>query len=401
VPALSEVRESLPATWYYDPVQYERELAAVWYRDWICVGREDLLPEPGDYFVATIGNQGIIVTRDTTGRIRGFHNTCRHRGSVLCLEDAGRFRNGRIICPYHTWTYGTDGRLLATPGRIESAGFDPAAYSLYDVRVDTWRGFIHASLAEEPATDLPTQLGAEAANLAHWPLESLRTVHREVRRVSCNWKIFWENYSECYHCPRVHPELCRIMPLYRQAVFDASDLPGWRPADDDDTGRGRVRDGAQTWTLDGRSSLPTMPGLSAADIEAGVAFASFTASMFIVAHPDYARTVRIVPTGPESIDLVVDWLLPADVDVPDGETLQPILDLAGTVMEQDVRVCELNQRGLKSRSHVAGVLVGQERVLWEFHEWLRGRLDSCPGAGAATASASKPSCRENSRRKSR
>jgi len=374
VPVLTEIKNSLPAAWYYEPAHYERELGAIWYREWICVGREDALPAAGDYRVAAIGSQSIIVTRDADGAIRAFHNTCRHRGSVLCRDTSGRFRNGRIVCPYHTWTYATDGRLLATPGRIESAGFDAADYSLYAVHAATWRGFIFVNLADRPADSLANQLGEEAANLDNWPLESLRVVHSEVHPVACNWKIFWENYSECYHCPRIHPELCRIMPLYRHAVFDASDLPDWKPADAADRGGARVADGVRTWTLDGQSPLPTMPGPTEHELAAGVAFASFTAGMFIVAHPDYVRSVRIVPTGPESIDLVVDWLLPPEAANASAADLAPIFGLAGKVMQQDRDICELNQRGLHSLPHAAGVLVAQEHTLWRFHEWLRQRL---------------------------
>jgi len=379
VPVLTEIKNSLPASWYYDPAQYERELGAIWYREWICVGREDALPQAGDYRVAGIGKQSIIVTRDPDGGLRAFHNTCRHRGSVLCRDAAGRFRNGRIVCPYHTWTYATDGRLLATPGRIESAGFDPADYSLYAAHVASWRGFIFVNLADRPAGDLASQLGDETANLANWPLESLHTAHSEVHTVRCNWKIFWENYSECYHCPRVHPELCRIMPLYRQAVFDESDLPDRRPGTSGDGGGARVADGVRTWTLDGQSPLPTMAGPTERELAAGVAFASFTAGMFVVAHPDYVRSVRIVPTGPESIELAVDWLLPPEAAAASAADLEPILGLAGTVMQQDREICELNQRGLHSLRHEAGVLVAQEHTLWKFHEWLRERL--APDAG--------------------
>jgi Rieske 2Fe-2S family protein len=378
VAALKEIRNSLPSHWYYDPEHFERELAAIWYRDWICVGREASVPAPGDYFLANVGDQGIIITRHADGGLRAFHNTCRHRGSILCRESSGRFRNGRIVCPYHTWTYSTDGSLLATPDRIGSKGFEITNYNLYEVHVASWRGFIHINLADEPETDLVTQLGDEADCVANWPLESLRTVHREVQPVGCNWKIFWENYSECYHCPRIHPELCRVMPVYRQGVTEYRGLPDWQPAFDGDTGRARVGDDIRTWTLDGQSSLPAIAGPTDDEVAAGVAFASFTASMFIVAHPDYVRTVRIVPTGAESIDLVVEWLLPQDQRDIAPDALESILGLARTVMRQDAEVCELNQRGLRSRRHDSGVLVAQEQSLWEFHQWIRSRLAPCP-----------------------
>jgi Rieske 2Fe-2S family protein len=348
-------------------------LNAIWYRDWVCVGRLDSLARDGAWFVATIGNQKIIVTRVAHDRVLAFHNTCRHRGSELCREDAGQFRNGRIICPYHTWTYSLEGDLIATPRRRESDDFDASNYSLYRVHADTWGGFIFVNLSARPDVGLHEYLGSEAGNLKNWPLADMRIVHEEKMLVACNWKIFWENYSECYHCPRVHPELCKVMSDYKHAVFDPADLPGWQPRFEGDTGVGRVGAGAKTWTFDGQTSLPAIKGPTDAELAAGVVFASIAGSMYVVAHPDYVRSVRVVPTGPESIELVVDWLLPEATEISKPD-LDRICDLARLVIQQDGDVCELNQRGLRSRSHTEGVLVAQEYELWQFHEHIRAKL---------------------------
>ena len=369
-----KVRPSLPASWYYDADQYRWELETIWYRDWICVGHLSRLGRAGDFFTAPVGDQNIVVTRASDGDIRAWHNTCPHRGSILCKKSEGRFLNGRIICPYHTWTFSLDGRLLATPGRIESDDFDLSDYSLFGIHVDTWRGFIFVNLSDTPAMGLAEFLGDEKYNLSNWPLESLRPVHQEVRTIGCNWKIYWENYSECYHCPRLHPELCKIMPVFSQAVSDDSELPGWQPKFDGDKGYGRVAENATTWTMDGQSPLPLLEGLTDEERETGLMFMSIAASFYIVAHPDYVRSVRIVPRGPEQTDLVIDWLLPADSGEVARATIERISALPLLVIEQDGEACELNQRGLRSNAFERGVLVPQERWLWEFHEWLRGRL---------------------------
>lgn len=372
---LDEVKKSLPATWYYDADQYQRELEAIWYRDWVCVGRLEDVSQAGQFFVATIGRQKIVVTEGSDGLPRAYYNTCRHRGSVLCRNEHGKFHNGRIICPYHTWTYSTDGKLLATPGRIETDDFNFDDYDLYPVRVDSWGGFIFLNLSDEPDRGLAEFLGEDAGYLKNWPLETLHSVKQETMSVACNWKIFWENYCECYHCPRVHPELCKVMPVYRSAVFDAFDLPGWKPKYEGDDGGGAVGDGAKTWTMSGETVFPTMTGPTEREIERGVIFSTVTGSMYIVGHPDYVRSVRIIPTGPETIDLVVDWLLPKEMEVQDEKDLESICELARLVIEQDGEVCELNQLGLRSRSHRQGMLVPQEYELWDFHEWLREKLE--------------------------
>lgn len=371
---LRKVRPSLPASWYHDPDHYRLELEKIWYRDWVCVGHADSLKQPGDYFTTTVGDQHLIVTMATNGDVRAWYNTCPHRGSRLCKDSEGRFRNGRIICPYHTWTFSTDGELLATPGRIETDDFSIDDYSLYGIHADTWRGFVFVNLSDEPVEDLGDFMRDKGAYVDNWPLEQLRPVHQVIHTIECNWKIYWENYSECYHCPRVHPELCRIMPVYAKAVFDEGDLPGWQPRFEGDKGRGRVADDAVTWTMDGKTTLPLLEGLTDRERDAGLTFMDVIASFYLVAHPDYVRSVRIVPKGPETIDLVIDWLLPESANGVDEDTIERIKALPMLVIEQDGAACELNQQGIKSKSFEHGILVAQEYELWNFHEWLRARL---------------------------
>lgn len=362
---LAEPKPTIPSDWYFDPDHYRRELGAIWYKQWICVGHEQDLGRSGDYFTSEIGDQGIIVTRSDDG-LRAFHNTCRHRGSQICTSESGRFRNGRIICPYHTWTYSLEGDLLATPHRLDTGSFDAANYSLYAVNIDTWRGFIFVNLAEVPETTLPDQLGAEADMVRNWPLENMRLVHRTSKTIDSNWKIYWENYSECYHCPRVHPSLCRVMPAYKLGTFDSQTIPEWTAADDGD---------AETWTPDGKSTLPAIGGLSEAELNTVVTFASFMGSMYVAAHRDYLRTVRLMPRGPEKVELIIDWLLPEDhADISENE-LRRIVDFPTQVIAEDGEMCELNQKGLRSLRHDRGVLVEQEYDLYDFHNWLHGRLE--------------------------
>ncbi len=236
-------------------------------------------------------------------------------------------------------------------------------HALYAVHVDTWGGFLFVNLDERPACTLAEFLGEEAGNVRRWPLADLVSVRREVSALACNWKVFWENYSECYHCPGIHPELCRVMPLYREGLLSYEDSATPLPAEDAHDTRPRVAPGFATWTLDGQSKLPLIEGPDAQDRALGVVFASFTASLFIVAHPDYVRSVRIMPKGPELIELTVDWLLPPGVAERHPEELEHMFALGRLVVAQDGRVCELNQQGLRSRRHRAGVLMPQEQSL--------------------------------------
>jgi Rieske 2Fe-2S family protein len=310
---------SLPATWYCDPAQYARELEAVWYRCWVCIGRVEDLREPGDHLTVGLGDERLVVTRDREGSTHAIRDGCR-------------------------------------------------------VAIEAWGGFLFVNLEERPATSFGEFLGEEARKVLGWPLAGLTSVHRESSSLECNWKVFWENYSECYHCPGIHPELCRVMPLYRQGLLDYGDSKKPSPVAGDT--RPRVAPGFTTWTLDGQTTLPLIEGPNEDDRAAGVVFASFTASLFIVAHPDYVRSVRILPRGPERIELTVDWLLPPGVADRHAEALEKMYALGRLVVAQDGRVCELNQQGLRSRHFQAGVLMPQEASLHEFHEWLRARLEA-------------------------
>ncbi|MDX1406291.1 MAG: aromatic ring-hydroxylating dioxygenase subunit alpha [Woeseiaceae bacterium] len=373
MPLLTETKATLPSEWYYDAAHYERELEAIWYRDWVCVGRAEEIPNAGDFLVRRIGNQSLIVTRDKDDVIRAFHNTCRHRGSIICTSEKGHFPNGRIICPYHTWTYSLTGELVATPFRIDTDDFRNSDYALYDVHVDCWGGFIFVNLQENPDKSLKAFMEGEDERLANWPLEQMISVHQETKLLKCNWKLFWENYNECYHCPRHHPELCKVVPIYKKALQSHDELSADLSAGDPI--KHGVADGLVTWTLDGQTELPRIEGLSDEDAEQGMVFASFKASMFVVGHPDYVRSVRIYPTGAETTDLVVDWYLMPGTKEKHADQIENMLELGRLVVEQDGVACDLNQQGLRSKAHEHGVLVAQEYWLWDFHEWIKSRLN--------------------------
>jgi Rieske 2Fe-2S family protein len=246
-------------------------------------------------------------------------------------------------------------------------------YPLHTVHVDQWGGFVFLNLSDEPRDSLQEFVGTEGDGLANWPLQQMVSVHREIQPLHCNWKLFWENYSECYHCPRHHPELCKLVPIYNEGLLSSYQPDGdERVTEDLQLGMG---EGKVTWTIDGQTRLPFIDGLSPEDIEQGMVYASFTASMFVVGHPDYVRSVRIYPTGPETTNLVIDWYLLPGTKEEYPDEIDHMLELGRLVVEQDVGLSDLNQLGLKSRAFDQGVLVPQEYGVWDFHEWIRTRLE--------------------------
>jgi len=137
---------TLPAVYYFDPVQYQRELTQVWYRNWIYVCRSSELDETRSFRTLELGDQSILLVRGEDRVLRAFHNTCRHRGSALCRSPAGRFPAAGIVCPYHAWRYNLRGELLQASSRQPGDGFELRDFPLYRLPAMEWNGFIFATL---------------------------------------------------------------------------------------------------------------------------------------------------------------------------------------------------------------------------------------------------------------
>ena len=373
--SLSKTERTLPSHYYFDPDHYQRELNLFWFRDWHVVGRVDGLANPGDFRLVEIGDQNIVVTRNTQGDLKAFHNTCRHRGSILCTQATGHFSGARIVCPYHAWTYSLDGDLTHTPWRLPASDFDASDYSLYQVSVGEWAGFLFLNLEQQPHLVLEEAISSWPGLFSGWDFATSGTGHKQSWTINCNWKVFWENFSECYHCPGIHPELSRLSKHFGTGTISPSDDPTGNPQSDPQSPHpSKLLPGVETWSDDGRSRLPHFAGLSEQERHLGHNFAIFRPSGFIGAHRDYVRFGYLVPLGPEQVRFSVEWLFPPQtLENPKSDLSSPI-EFIERLTEQDARVCELNQRGLHARRHAFGVLVAQEYLLSEFHAWVRARL---------------------------
>jgi Rieske 2Fe-2S family protein len=310
--------------------------------------------------------------------LNAFHNTCRHRGSLLCLNESGRFRNGRIVCPYHAWVYSLDGELQRTPRRVETDDFNTGDYPLYKVALEIRAGFVFINLAEAPGKPFAPALAEEMELIADWPLAELGLAYQQKQQIQCNWKIFWENFMECYHCPGVHPDLCKVVPMYGKGFTERDDLPKnsglYR-----DTEHSLLTTGAVTWSADGLTPLPMFDGLTPDQQAVGMTFATLLPSVYFVAHVDYLRSVRVLPLGPEETQLTVSWFLHAETLENSKIDVQRLIGFGSQVVEEDGRVCESNQKGIHSLRHKEGVLVPQEYEVLDFNNWVRERLGRANG----------------------
>ena len=361
---LEGLEPGLPASWYRDPAHYRRELDIFWYDRWVAVAREEEIPTPGDWRLVRIGSQQLILVKGEDGRLRALHNVCRHRGSVLCTEEKGSFPRGRIVCPYHAWSYDLDGRLAATPRRMETPDFRMADYPLYDVAVDTWGGFVFVHLGKPgPLRD---SLGQTSSRFERYPFPALRIGKRIVLEVQANWKVLAENFSECFHCPPVHPEFCRIVTAYQDAgAWGLRGSPETKP---------EYKAGAQTLTLDGSARLPPLQGLNDRERQTLYIADMVLPNLFLNVQPDYVNSQMMVPTGPESVRMVYDWLFePRHLPLAEDD-LQHYVALWDITNRQDARNCEWQQQGLQSRAFRHGVYVPQEFDALRFAQWVRAGL---------------------------
>ncbi|MGQ0797492.1 MAG: aromatic ring-hydroxylating oxygenase subunit alpha [Methanobacteriota archaeon] len=352
------LKATLPAEDYYAPDVFELERERVFFRHWLCVGREEAIPRPGDFVVRDVVGESVLVLRDRSDAIRAFYNVCRHRGSRLCDAPAGNLP-GVIQCPYHAWTYSLEGALVGTPNVSPSDGLDRSKYPLHPVAVDTWDGFVFVNLSPEPAP-LRDQLGEDATDFVRYRLGTLRVGHRVEQVVEANWKILVENYCECLHCPTVHPELVDLVPTFKRGVI----------VEDDGRAGNRLRKGATTWTRTGTSTVPPFPWLPEEDQSLYHGMAIFP-NVLVDLLPDVVRTEVLWPLGPERTLAVREWLFDPDALARPDFDAADIIEFHDLVDRQDVAVCENAQRGVRSRAYRHGVYPPQDRFVYEFNERYR------------------------------
>ena len=377
--SLKTSEPSLPSNWYFDPDVYKNEMSRIFGREWLYVCHTSALPKPMSYRTMQIGDQPIFVVRDSDGQLKAFHNTCRHRGSILLQEESGQLTSKAIVCPYHQWSYhSADGRLVKTSSFSDPVNFEKSDYGLYPVAVREWRGCIMVNLDPDAKWDIEDIFFRTSGEIVNFPLETMVIGHVWRKVMGCNWKSFWENFNECLHCPNVHPELVDLVPLYGRRIVDRRDTPGWRDheGDNDPKYRGGLREGADTWSMNGSAQGHILGTLSEDDKARGQTYTVSLPSMFIAAYADHIRIVRLMPVGPEETELVSEWLFTPETLASDDYDTANVIEFAKLVMTQDLEACELNQRGMHAAPFKQGVLMPEEYYLKEFQDWVRQTMEA-------------------------
>jgi phenylpropionate dioxygenase-like ring-hydroxylating dioxygenase large terminal subunit len=378
ISGLGGLEPTLPSSWYYAEDIYALERERIFCREWLCVGREEELPAPGDFLVRDVVGESIILVRNRQGVLRAFYNVCRHRGARLCRTDqgppAGMAVHGGVIagrsilCPYHQWSYDLDGRLLAAPYMSTSVGFDKSGISLYPVGVEAWGGFIFVNLTPAEAGSCAAQLGEIPNRITRYPLASLRIGHSITYSVAANWKAICENYNECYHCAGVHPELCSVVPAFREAGGSGLD---WS--------RGIAhREGAYTFTRSGTTNRRPFPGLNQDEQERHKGEVIYP-NLFVSLACDHVAVFILRPRGPERTDIDCHFLFePCEIDKAGFDPADAV-ELWDITNRQDWAICESVQRGMHSRVHQHGYYAPMEDYSLDIRRYVGERLglDAC------------------------
>jgi len=378
-----KLEATLPSSWYRREDVFALEREHIFYKEWMCVGRDEELPQPGAHRVIDVLGQSIIVVRNAQRALRAFYNVCRHRGARLCAPERGTaaagelpvrggvMPGGTIMCPYHAWTYDLDGRLLRAPFMTEEQGLRAGDIHLYPVLAESWGGFIFVHLSPNEAQPFPERIAAARTRFARYPLAELRIAKTIRYEVDANWKILCENYNECYHCGPVHPELCRVVPAFRENGGANLDWERGIPH----------RPGADTFTASGTSTRRSFPGLND-DEQVRHKGELVYPNLFLSVAREHVAAFMLEPQGPRRTVISCHFLFePYEMAKADFDPAD-VVEFWHLVNRQDWNICELVQSGISARVHKAGVLSPMEDWNLDIRKYVSDRIGSYVRDGA-------------------
>ncbi len=364
---MSVLERTLHRDYYLSEPVFARERERIFFGEWFCVAREEDLPGPGDYLARDVAGESVLIVRTREGGLAAHYNVCRHRGSRLVSECGRGTFSGGIRCPYHSWTYTLEGDLRTAPF-LEEGDIPKADLSLHRVGVDVWGGWVFVNLSPDAAEGrgwtLQAQLAGVPERLRRYPLAELRVARRIEYEVAANWKVMLENYNECYHCGPVHPELCRLVPAFKQ-----------RGGSDLDWERGIPhREGAWTFTESGTSTRAPFEGLSE-DEQVRHKGELIYPNLLLSLSAEHVAAFTIWPHSPTRTTIVCEFLFhPAEMAKP-GFDPSDAVEFWDLVNRQDWTICESVQRGMGSRVFQTGYYAPMESWSLDIRRYVRERLD--------------------------
>lgn len=393
---------ALSRAFYCDDGVFRSDMENIWYRDWLFSIPACELAKSGDYVVHEVGDYSVILVRGSDGVIRAFHNSCRHRGSVLCKTKKGR--NPKLVCPYHQWTYELDGRLLWA--RDMGPDFDASKHGLKPVHCRVVAGLVYICLGDA-APDFDAFAAVAERYLAPHDLVNSKVAHETTIVEKGNWKLVWENNRECYHCAGNHPALSRTFPEDPRAIApdEAGELaavqkahlakceaagaasaflmsePGdWRFV------RAALLGAGESYTMDGRAAV-AKPNSSFPFRDAGSLLKFRYPGCWNHFLADHAIVFRVTPLSPMETEVCTKWLVHKDAVEGVDYDLKRLTEVWIETNDEDREVVENNQRGILSPAYAPGPYSpSHENGLIQFTDWYaRAMIRAIAGPAAIAA----------------
>ena len=341
---------------------HAHEQKSVFMQEWICVGRHDEIPGPGDYLTHEIAGVSVLVVRQDDTSIAAFVNACAHRYARLVPDGQGAAK--RFTCRYHAWTYDTGGQLVRAPKMEMKPGFECSRHRLRKLHADTWEGYVFVSLAEAPNTDLKLVLETFRDKIiGRYDMACYRTVLREQMSWHANWKNLIENFTESLHVPVAHGKTfaLHLKPIEDYVCGEDSDHYGYHYAPQAaDSGLGAAH--------------PNNDRLEGEWRRVMVDFCIFP-NLLVTVMPDYLWYISVQPDGADRFQATWGLAIPPEVlaDVSDADYEQWLADFKQYMIianDEDKLLVEALHRGSASPMLPEGTYHPIERNLWQFTRYL-------------------------------
>ena len=382
---------SLEQPFYVDPTIFQLDLDRVFRTGWLFAGHACQIQRPGEYFCYELADDSLIIIRGNDHKVRALFNVCRHRGSIICKKPTGHVE--RLVCPYHHWTYDTDGRLLRNTWMPED--FIKDDFGLKQAHLRNVAGLIFVCLSDvapsfAPENDLKRLLEPHG-------LEHAKVAYSETYDIAANWKLVIENQRECYHCPTKHKGYAEIqldtdiddddkqkqIELRRNecrqkwaslgldvSLVDSSYAmsgPWWR------VNRTPFRTGFVSETVDGQPVAPLMGELTDPDV--GNARANTYPNFWLHGSSDHMHTMRVTPIDETRTRIQADWLVAENAREGTDYNVERLIAFSKRVNDEDHEIAEDQARGVMSSRYQPGPYSPiKEKLVEHFVDWYIARV---------------------------
>ena len=383
---------SLDQRFYKDESIFDLEKNHIFYDSWIFIGHESQIPNKGDYFVYKLLDEEIIVLRNKDNEVKAFFNVCRHRGSRICLEESGN--TSRFSCPYHSWTYNLDGKLLAAKSLRE--GIDKSTLGLHPCNIASVSGMLLINLSDNPQSLENLQSDLKEP-FEMFGFEDLKVAAHKNYPIASNWKLAVENYQECYHCAPAHPEysLSHSLKIEDEPGFDEAqekmmenlkscglrefevnkDFSNKDPNQEQYAySRYALFDGYMTGSKDGKPLAPLLGDIK--EFNQGCSDFNIGPVSYFLAYCDHIVGYIFTPVSQNQCQCDIYWLVNKDAEEGKDYDKDKLMWLWDVTTYADETIIVNNQKGVNSIKYKSGPYTDKEQSTRRFIKWYLSELKS-------------------------